>query len=134
MTEMDTDGPVTKNRRQAQVVLCVGCCCGRVDRGKPEVPVDMLKAAWKEHGLRRIVQLPVSGCLGPCDLHNVVLLMTEHGQTWLGGLERTADFEPLIDWARAVVEHGPQAPLPESLARYRFERWNADATELTSTP
>ena len=37
----------TKRKSLMQVLVCIGCCCGRVDRGKPEVPVDWLKAEWK---------------------------------------------------------------------------------------
>ncbi|MEM7309772.1 MAG: (2Fe-2S) ferredoxin domain-containing protein [Planctomycetota bacterium] len=108
-------------------MLCVGCCCGRVDRGKAEVPVEALKAAWNEHRLVRHAQLTVSGCLGPCDLHNVVLLMREGKQTWLGELRAAAHFEALVAWAPDVVEHGADAKLPEILAPHRFERWETDA-------
>lgn len=62
-----TDRPVTTRRVRAQLAVCVGCCCGRVDRGHPEVPVDALAAAWKEHELGGHVQLTVSRGLGPCD-------------------------------------------------------------------
>ena len=37
----------TKRMSLLQGVVCVGCCCGRVERGKPQVPVDWLKAQWK---------------------------------------------------------------------------------------
>lgn len=33
----------TKRKTIGQVLVCVGCCCGRTDRGKPPVPVDWLK-------------------------------------------------------------------------------------------
>ena len=28
------------------VVVCNGCCCGRVEKGHSEVPVDLLKDSW----------------------------------------------------------------------------------------
>ena len=67
-----------------QVLVCIGCCCGRVDRGKPEVPVDWLKAQWKAARLNPYIQLTISGCLGPCDLPNVVAVLTAAGQQWIG--------------------------------------------------
>ena len=42
------------------------------------------------------VQLTVSGCLGPCDMHNVALLMSDRGQIWLGNLRERAEFEALL--------------------------------------
>jgi cobaltochelatase CobN len=66
----------TRVRSPAQLLLCKGCCCGRTDRGLPEVPVERIKAAWKAEKLNRGVQLTISGCLGPCDLPNVAVLVT----------------------------------------------------------
>ena len=54
----------TKRAAIAQVACCVGCCCGRTDCGFPAVPVERLKAVWKEEKLNRTVQLTISGCLG----------------------------------------------------------------------
>ncbi|MEM6673133.1 MAG: (2Fe-2S) ferredoxin domain-containing protein [Planctomycetota bacterium] len=125
--EVPTDEVRTKSRRQAQVALCKGCCCGRVDRGHPEVPVDSIKAAWNEHDLRTSVQLTVSGCLGPCDVSNVVLLMMDGEQIWLGGLHEPAHYVAVIAWALDVAERGAEAELPESLKAHRFERWANDA-------
>ena len=72
--------------KRAQVMVCVGCCCGQVERGRSEVPIYELKFLWKNYGLRKKVQLTVSGCLGPCDMHNVALLISDGGQIWLGNL------------------------------------------------
>jgi hypothetical protein len=30
----------TKRLVIGQVIVCSGCCCGAVSRGKPEVPID----------------------------------------------------------------------------------------------
>ena len=87
----------TSSLRHAQVVVCVGCCCGRVDRGRSEVPINELKSLWKNYGLRKKVQLTISGCLGPCDMQNVALLMSDRGQIWLGNLRERAEFEALAE-------------------------------------
>ena len=57
-----------------------------MDRGHDEVPVEMLEKAWAERNLGTEIQLTISGCLGTCEMRNVVLLRTEGGRTWLGGL------------------------------------------------
>lgn len=107
----------------AQLLLCRGCCCGRTDRGLPEVPVDRIKAIWKAEKLNRVVQLTISGCLGPCDLPNVAVLVTAAGAAWYGRLAGDAIYDSLIAWARACHAAGQALPEPEDLAQHRFERF-----------
>ena len=121
----------TSSLKHAQVVVCVGCCCGRVDRGRSEVPIDELKSLWKNYGLRKKVQLTVSGCLGPCDMHNVALLISDGGQIWLGNLREKAEFKALAEWAHEVIQKGSEARLPEILEPHRFERWESNQREHT---
>lgn len=115
----------TKRQPLAQMVFCQGCCCGRIDRGRPELPVERLKEIWKTEKLNRTVQLTISGCLGPCDLTNVTLVLTRDGTTWLGGLAGDADYDAIIDWARACQDAGEALPLPERFDANRFERFAA---------
>ena len=105
----------------SRVVVCSGCCCGRVDRGHSEVPVDALNNAWEELGLESSVRLTISGCLGPCKMHNVSLLLVGREKIWLGGLTEKAHYEALVEWARAVSQFGPSAELPETLIKHLFE-------------
>jgi cobaltochelatase CobN len=115
---------ITKVKSPAQVLLCKGCCCGKTDRGLPEVPVDRIKAAWKSEKLNRGVQLTISGCLGPCDLPNVAVVVTAHAATWYGRLDGDAHYDALITWARACVAAGAALPPPEELAAHRFDRFD----------
>ncbi|AWM40124.1 hypothetical protein GobsT_14490 [Gemmata obscuriglobus] len=119
------DLPVTNRRPLAQLVVCQGCCCGRTDRGRPEVPVGRLKDVWKGEKLNRSVQLTVSGCLGPCDLANVALVITPGGNNWFGGLAGDAVYEALIAWARECHHTGRVAPLSAGFDGLRFERFGA---------
>ncbi len=121
----------TSSLKRAQVMVCKGCCCGQVDRGRSEVPIDDLKSLWKNYGLRKKVQLTISGCLGPCDMHNVALLMSDRGQIWLGNLRERAEFEALAEWAHEVIQKGPEARLPNILEPHRFERWESNQSEHT---
>ncbi|VTS05553.1 (2Fe-2S) ferredoxin domain-containing protein [Tuwongella immobilis] len=119
----------TKRQAMAQLVFCQGCCCGRVDRGRPELPVERLKSIWREEKLNRVVQLTISGCLGPCDLTNVTLVMGREGQVWLGKLAGDAVYDALIQWARECAAHGDVLPLPETLLAHQFDRFSPAIAE-----
>jgi len=107
----------------AQMVFCLGCCCGRTDRGRPELPVDRLKTVWKDEKLNRTVQLTISGCLGPCDLTNVAMVILPEGNVWLGGMAGHDVYDSLIDWARECQAAARVLPLPDGLTVQRFERF-----------
>jgi len=46
------------------------------------------------------VQLTISGCLGPCDLPDVTVVVTPEVTQWYGRLNGDAHYDALIDWAR----------------------------------
>jgi len=105
------------------MVLCKGCCCGQTERGHPEVPVERIKEIWKREKLNRSIQLTISGCLGPCDVPNVVLLMTAEGTEWLGRIAGDSDYDELIQWARDCHAAETVVPLPESLGDKQLSRF-----------
>jgi cobaltochelatase CobN len=107
------------------LILCKGCCCGRTDRGLPEVPVDRIKEIWRREKLNRSIQLTVSGCLGPCDVPNVVLILTFDPPEWLGRIAGDASYDLLIQWARDCHAAGALVPMPGPLAENRLERFAA---------
>ena len=126
---------ITKRACHAQLLVCaLGCCCGRTDRGKPAVPVDWLKTEWKRRRLNPRVQLTMTGCLGPCDLVNVVGLITAEGPQWLGGLHTPAHFEALLEWASAVHVAGHALPLPPTLDDHRVDRFPSPLTAACPAP
>jgi hypothetical protein len=123
-TETGAEGERRSKRKSLmQVLVCIGCCCGRVDRGKPEVPVDWLKAEWKAARLNPYIQLTISGCLGPCDLPNVVAVLTETGQQWIGQLNQREHYEALLQWGRACGAARRIEPPPPVLRQHFFERF-----------
>jgi cobaltochelatase CobN len=124
----------TRRRPLAQIVLCQGCCCGQTARGLPAVPLDWLKPLWKSEKLNKIVQLTVSGCLGPCDLPNVCCIVTPEEQAWYGRLTTREDYAVLLGWARRCREQGRLLPLPTELEHLRFERWPSDEANEPSHP
>ena len=113
--------PVTTKRMvMGQVLVCSGCCCGAVSRGKPEVPVEWLKQEWRSRGLRKNIQLTISCCLGPCDVTNVVRISGPATEMWLGRIDRFELYSIIIDWAAESKERGALLPLPPDFARFRF--------------
>ena len=111
----------TKRHVLGQVVLCNGCCCGQTDKGRPPVPEAQIKSAWKAQRLNQTIQLTISGCLGPCDVANVVQIITSQGTHWLGRLSDDAQYYALIEWARACHESKTLVAIPDSLLSLRFE-------------
>ncbi|MBX6311389.1 MAG: (2Fe-2S) ferredoxin domain-containing protein [Isosphaeraceae bacterium] len=127
---MSADGTppalTTRIQSPAQVLLCRGCCCGKTERGLPEVPVERIKAIWKAEKLNRAVQLTISGCLGPCDLPNVAVLVSAEGIAWYGLLAGDAHYDALIAWARACLAEGRALPPPPEWEGHRFERFGQE--------
>lgn len=113
----------TKRQVLGQVIICSGCCCGRTDKGKPAIPEEWLKNNWKQAGLLRTIQLTISGCLGPCDLTNVISILTPQKQIWLGGITSQNQYEALLKWALLSSDAGYLLELPEILDGRRFERY-----------
>ena len=88
--------------------------------------LTQVQVAWKitkEEKLNRSVQLTISGCLGPCDLANVALVITPNGNEWLGGLAGDAGYDALVNWARECHREGRVLPLPAAFADRRFKRF-----------
>ena len=121
----------TKRIVIGQVIVCSGCCCGAIQRGKPEVPVDWLKQTWRSQGLLKNIQLTISCCLGPCDLPNVVRISSSANDTWLGNITRLEQYALLVDWAVQSKAAGRFLPLPESLDGFRFDPFRTAACEST---
>ena len=105
----------------AQISMCLGCCCGNTARGKPMVHVDWLKQEWRHRGLMKNIQLTIGGCLGPCDLSNVIAISDASGSVWLGNIAHMHQYRGLVDWASQSKVAGILLPLPEELATSRFD-------------
>jgi hypothetical protein len=69
----------TKRQVIGQMIVCRGCCCGATEKGRPGVPVEWLKGEWRKRGLLKRFQLTISGCIGPCDIPNIVEVTSESG-------------------------------------------------------
>jgi cobaltochelatase CobN len=87
----------TKRLVVGQVTICRGCCCGDTERGLADVPVDWLKDERRKRGLLKRVQLTISGCVGPCDVPNVVVITSSSGTEWLGNISNFEQYRSLLD-------------------------------------
>jgi len=113
----------TKRQVLGQILVCSGCCCGQTDKGAPAIPLEWLKKSWKEARLLRSIQLTITGCLGPCELTNVISILTPQKQIWLGKITEHSQYEALFEWGKASAEAGYLLDLPELFHNHIFERF-----------
>jgi hypothetical protein len=106
---------IPKRLMLGQINICDGCCCGKTDKGHPAVPVQWLKQEWKLRGLLKRVHLTISGCLGPCDVPNVVMITHSEGTYWLARLISQRHYTVLADWAEQSKIADELLPLPREL-------------------
>src|SRR6266436_3734598 len=99
------DGPMAEAKRLTtkrlvigHVLVCKGCCCGAVERGRPEVPDEWLKTEWRRRGLLKRLQLTISGCLGPCDVPNVGDRF-RHDDAPVWNVSGQQMYQEIVDWA-----------------------------------
>ena len=105
-----------------------------MQKGNPEVPVGWMKDEWRKGGLKRSIQLTISGCLGPCDLPNVVSVASAEQTVWLGRFRELANYAALLEWALASRAVGCTLPLSRELSELRFDPFRrTDSVRVTST-
>jgi cobaltochelatase CobN len=107
--------------------VCYGCCCGRVEKGFPALPLDEFKRQWKERGIRRRFHLTVSGCLGPCALANVILIIFRSRSVWLHSINQPRDVELIYGYIEQMLRADSYLDPPAGLAERQFDRYTADA-------
>ena len=130
---MDNFSLTTKRIVIGQLTVCQGCCCGNTENGRPPVPVEWLKKEWRARGLLKRVQLSISGCLGPCDVPNVVTISNETGTLWLGQISEFQQYQALIDWASRCKDAGELVLLPKEFRRHTLYPFrNPDSNSVQS--
>jgi len=117
----NSHGLSTRRLIIGQVSVCLGCCCGQTGRGRPEVPVEWLKTEWRIRGLLKNVHLSICGCLGPCDVPNVVKIDAPQETIWLGKIERFDQYRDIVEWAAHSKAAGRLLPLPKGLEAHTFD-------------
>jgi cobaltochelatase CobN len=124
-----TDGKlINVVARRGHIMVCAkGCCCGRTERGHAAVPIDFYKQEYKRRKIRNSVQLTMSGCLGPCQLANVVLLFFDGRPVWLQSINTEPQIVALFDYVERMLAAEGFLPPPAELAEYVFDfyAWTA---------
>ncbi|HEY0581067.1 MAG TPA: cobaltochelatase subunit CobN, partial [Chloroflexota bacterium] len=122
-----TDGKlVNVPRRQGQLFVCAtGCCCGRTEAGYAAVPTDLYDREWERRKWRNRVHLTVGGCLGPCTLANVAMLIFDGRTTYFQSLNSEALVLALLDYVDTMLAADRYLPPPAALAEFHFTafRW-----------
>ena len=106
-----------------------GCCCGHTEHGYPPVPTDLYHDEWERRRLRPHVHLSMGGCLGPCPLANVAMLLFDGRPLWFHSCNTEEQIRALYDYIEALVEAQAYIPPPPELADRMFTafRWDGDA-------
>jgi nitrile hydratase accessory protein len=108
-------------RFRGQLFVCAtGCCCGRTEDGFAAVPAETFHREWERRRLRNVVHLTIGGCLGPCALANVVLLLFDGQAQWFHGIDTDALAVALYDHVEAMLDADNCLPPPAALAPYHF--------------
>lgn len=113
----------TKRRVIGQLIVCQGCCCGATGKDRPAVPVEWLKEEWRRRGLLKRFQLSISGCVGPCDVPNVVIVNSESGSQWLGNVTEFNQYRSLVEWAVRSMGAGRLLELPREFKDCLLHPW-----------
>jgi nitrile hydratase accessory protein len=92
-------------RYRGQLFVCAsGCCCGRTDDGFAPVPVETFHHEWERRRLRNVVHLTIGGCLGPCALANVVLLVFDGRAQWFHSIDSDELAQALYDHVERMLD------------------------------
>lgn len=124
-------------RRPGQLFVCAtGCCCGHTERGHFPVPVDLYHQEWARRRIRHKVHLSLGGCLGPCALSNVALLLYGGEQVWFHSIETDDQVVAIFDYIESMVRESAFRPPPESLRDRVFDvfDWQAEDALAGAAP
>src|SRR5438876_5618531 len=121
-TVLRPDGKlVNVARKQGQLFVCAtGCCCGHTERKFAAVPTELYHNEWERRRLRNKVHLTIGGCLGPCPLANVTLLLFDGRPIWLHSLNDESLILSLYDYIQTMLDADAYQPPPPALVDHIF--------------
>ncbi|MGI8914616.1 MAG: nitrile hydratase accessory protein [Chloroflexota bacterium] len=122
--------PINVFRRPGQLFVCAsGCCCGHTERGHAPVPVELYHQEWVRRRIRHRVHLSLGGCLGPCALSNVALLLFAGREVWFHSITGEEQVIAIFDYVEAMVRANRYLPPPPDLAPQVFDVFDWPAAE-----
>ena len=108
-------------RMRGTLFVCEsGCCCGRTEDGFAPVPTELYHNEWERRKFRNIVHLSVGGCLGPCALANVALLLFDGQALWFHSINSETLVLSLYDYIESMLDANGYLPVPAPLADLQF--------------
>ena len=122
--------PINVPRNRGQLFICeTGCCCGHTDRGFAPVPHDLYYEEWVRRKLRNRVHLNHAGCLGPCAVANVAMLIFDGRPIWFHSVNSEQLILAIFDYIEAMLASDRYLPPPPSLVSHVFNGFAWDGTE-----
>ena len=113
--------PVNVARSRGHLFVCAsGCCCGRTEDGFAPVPAEAFHLEWERRRLRNVVHLTIGGCLGPCALANVALLLFDGQAQWFHSVNSEARALDIYDHVEAMLDADGCLPPSPALEPYHF--------------
>jgi cobaltochelatase CobN len=112
---------------EGHLFVCQGCCCGNTEAGNPPVPLEKFKKEWKERGIRNRIHLTVSGCLGPCSVPNIVMLIYRGETIWFHSINSNYDVVLIYDYVERLLQLNRFVPPEKPLSGTVFQRYVSDA-------
>ncbi len=111
--------------KRGHLIVCArGCCCGRDDKGKPAVHIDFYKQEYKRRQIRESVQLTMSGCIGPCPLLNVALVLFDGRRVWFQSINHPSQIVAIYDYLDRMIAADRFLPPTAELADLAFDYYN----------
>jgi len=108
--------------KRGHLIICArGCCCGRDDKGKPIVHIDFYKQEYKRRQIRDRVQLTMSGCIGPCPLLNVALVLFDGRRVWFQSINHPSQIMAIYDYLDRMLLADRFLPPTAELADLAFD-------------
>ena len=127
--------PINVFRRPGQLFVCAtGCCCGHTERGHAEVPEEIYHREWARRRIRHKIHLSMGGCLGPCALSNVALLLFAGREVWFHSITGDEQVIAIFDYIEAMVRADRYLPPPSSLAPQVFDVFDWPQPESEPDP
>lgn len=116
---------------RGMISICItGCCCGHTDRGFAPVDGDFWHHEWERRKFRNKVHLNQGGCLGPCVLANVVMVLLDGRPYWFHSVNDNATVVAIYDFIEALLEDAA-APPPALLQPLLFNGFAWDGSAVT---
>ncbi len=122
--------PINVPPNRGQLFICEnGCCCGHTARGFAPVPHDLYYNEWTRRKHRNRVHLNHAGCLGPCAVANVTMLIFDGRPIWFHSVNSENLILSIFDYIDAMLEADRYLPPPPALAQHVFNGFSWDGPE-----